>query len=125
MSDAANRLGFDDADGETSESCDIFRSMALANAAAIFIEIPVDDLMATVFDAPVSAVVVKNPSGNSLIFCFASDAMGELVTSLSAFLMQRDAFDHEWLADVRRIQVIVEVCSDPDITGFDASVVGR
>lgn len=36
LSDATNLFGFDDADSEAPESCDVFRSMALADAAFVF-----------------------------------------------------------------------------------------
>ena len=43
-------------DGEISESCHETRSRLHADAAAIFVECAVTDIMQTVFDAPVPPV---------------------------------------------------------------------
>jgi hypothetical protein len=56
LCNATHRLGLDPSDGKTSEARDVFRAMAGADAAAVFIEIPVQDIVAAVFDAPVAAI---------------------------------------------------------------------
>jgi len=53
---AADLFGFNNADGKAPETCDIFRAMAFADAASVLIVIPVKDVMATVFDAPMPPV---------------------------------------------------------------------
>ena len=56
LCNATHALGFDDSDGKTSEARDVFRAIAGAYATAVFIEIPVQDVVAAVFNAPVAAV---------------------------------------------------------------------
>ncbi len=53
MSDAAYAFGFDDADGKAPESCNVFWTVANAYSAAVFIVVPVDDVVAAILDAPV------------------------------------------------------------------------
>jgi hypothetical protein len=47
--DASDAFGFDHPDGEASESGDIFWAMAGADAAAVFVIVPID-VVATIFD---------------------------------------------------------------------------
>ena len=54
MGYTANVFGFDDANGESPEAGDIFWPITGAYAAAVFIIVPIDNVMAAVFDAPVA-----------------------------------------------------------------------
>ena len=56
MRDATNASGFDDADGESPQSSDVFRAVTSAYAAAVFVIVPIDNVMTTIFDAPVATV---------------------------------------------------------------------
>jgi len=49
-----NVFGFDDADGESPQFGDIFRPITCEYAAAIFVIVPIDNVMAAVFDAAVA-----------------------------------------------------------------------
>ncbi len=60
LSDAAGACGLDERNGETSQSGDVLRPISRSYPAAIFVEIPVKDIMATVFDGPVSPVYGKD-----------------------------------------------------------------
>ena len=53
---AAHALGFDQADGKAAELGDVFRAEPFTNAATIFIIVPVEDIMATIFDGPVTSL---------------------------------------------------------------------
>ena len=66
MSDAASAFGFDDADGETPESSDIFRTITGTNAATVLVIVPVEDVVATV-DTPMAAIGDENALGVGLI----------------------------------------------------------
>lgn len=57
--------------------------MAGAYAAAVFIEIPVQDVVAAVFDAPVAAVDGKELLGVYFVGLSAGDAVGDVVGVLS------------------------------------------
>jgi len=52
----ANVFGFDDANGESPQLGDIFGSVTHMYAAAVFVIVPIDNVMAAVFDAPVATV---------------------------------------------------------------------
>lgn len=59
--------------------------------------------MTAIFDTPVSAVVPEHLSGSGLVRCFTGDAAGDLVTALFGFFVDRDAFNHECLADTGEV----------------------
>lgn len=99
--------------------------MSFLDAAAVFVVIPVDDVVATVFDSPVAAVILEYLCGCCLLFGFAGDAIGKFATTFSAFFVDGGAFHPEGLADTGKIEVIVEVGGYPNFTGFDASMIGR
>jgi len=83
LCDASHALGFDDSDGKAAESGDVFRAIAGADAAAIFIEIPVQDVVAAVLDAPVAAVYGEELLGVCFVGLSAGDAVGDVVGALS------------------------------------------
>jgi len=83
LCDAAHPFGFDEADGKASETRDVFWAIASADAAAVFIEIPVQDVVAAVFDAPVAAVDGKELLGVCFVGLSAGDAVGDVVGVLS------------------------------------------
>jgi hypothetical protein len=65
LSYIAYALAFEEADSESSSSGDIFRTVNFRDSTAILIKIPVKDVMATVFNAPLQSVVSKNLLGGS------------------------------------------------------------
>jgi hypothetical protein len=60
LRDAAHPFGLDDANGKTAQSGNVFQAMASAYPAAVFVKVPIDNVMAAVFDSPVAAVSGKN-----------------------------------------------------------------
>ena len=59
LCDTAYAFGFDDANSESPQSSDVFWAVTSAYAAAVFVIVPIDNIVAAVLDAPVSAVDVK------------------------------------------------------------------
>ena len=53
-------LGFDKANGEAAQSGDVLGTVSCANAAAVFIVVPVNDIMATIFYTPMLTVRRKD-----------------------------------------------------------------
>src|SRR2546429_3721032 len=53
-------FGFEHADGETAKPRDVFRAVTGADATAVFIIVPVDDVVTTVLNRPVTAVDFEN-----------------------------------------------------------------
>lgn len=60
LCNAAYTSGFDEGNGKTPQPSDVFRAISSSYPAAVFVIVPVDNVMATVFDAPVAAVYSKD-----------------------------------------------------------------
>ena len=60
LCDAASTSGFDEGNGKTPEPSDVFRSISCSYPAAVFVVVPVDYVMATVFDTPVATIYSKD-----------------------------------------------------------------
>jgi len=99
--------------------------MASAYAAAVFVIVPIDNVMATVFDAPVAAVGGKNALSVGLLRSSAGDAIGDFTGVFTAFFICGLPLDDKSLSDVRKIQIAVEFGCGPDFADFDPSVVRR
>jgi hypothetical protein len=67
LGDVGDASGLDQADGETAQTGDVFRAVSGADAAAIFVVDPVEDVMAGIFDGPVSAVDLEDAFGVGLL----------------------------------------------------------
>jgi len=124
LGDPAYAFGFHDSNGKTSESGDVFWTMAGAYPTTVFVIVPVDDVMAAVFDAPVAAIGGKNLLGVGLLRLSAGEAIGDFMAVLTAFLVCGLPFDDKSLSNVRKVQVVVEFGCGPDFADFDSSVVG-
>ena len=98
--------------------------MAFSDAAAVFIVIPVDDVMAAVLNAPVFTIVPKHLRGAGEVRRFTGNPIGDILALLAAFFMGRDTFHHEGLPEMGEVQIVVEGRGDPDISGFDAAMLG-
>ena len=61
LCDATYAFGFDDSNSKAPESGHIFWAVAGAYPTAIFIVVPIDDVVAAILDTPMGAVNVKNP----------------------------------------------------------------
>jgi hypothetical protein len=83
VGNAAHALGFDGSDGKTSEARDVFRAIAGAYAAAVFIEIPVQDIMAAILNAPVAAIDGKEFFCISLLWGSAGNSVERLIADKS------------------------------------------
>ena len=83
LCNAADPFGFDEADGKTSESGDVFWSIAGADAAAVFIEVPVQYIVAAVLYSPVAAVNGKELLSIGFIGLSAGDAVGDVAGGFS------------------------------------------
>jgi len=123
LSDTAHALSFDDSDGKASEAGNVFRAIAGAYPAAVFIKIPVQDVVATVFDAPVATIDGKELLGICLLRFSAGDAVGDVMGDLSGPLFYRFSLDHENLLHVGEIEIVVEFGSGPDFSSFDPAVI--
>src|ERR1700758_3184312 len=56
LGDVADASGRDQADGKAPQTGDVFGAVSGADSTAIFVVDPVEDVMACIFDGPVSTV---------------------------------------------------------------------
>jgi len=123
LSNTASACGLDKRNSETPQPGDVFRPMSGADTTAVFIIIPIDDVMAAIFNAPVSPIDGKNGLGIGLLGCLAGDAIGDFSRALAGFLLSDLTFNTEYLADMRECEVSVQFCGSPDSSDFDSAVI--
>jgi hypothetical protein len=86
LGDVAYSFELDDANGQSPQSSDVFRAVTSAYAAAVFIIVPIDNVMTAVFNAPVAAVGGKHALRVGLLRSTAGDAIGDFTGVFTAFL---------------------------------------
>lgn len=74
------------------------------------------------FNAPVTAIDLQQLRGCFVCWTAVSDAVGEIDTVLTGFLVQGFAFDEEGLLHAGKAQVRVECGGGPDAAGFNTAV---
>jgi len=97
--------------------------MASAYTAAVFVIVPIDNVMATVFDTPVTTVGGKNALSVGLLRGSAGDAVGDFTRVFTAFFICGFPLDDKSLSDVGKVQIAVEFGCGPDFADFDPAVV--
>ena len=117
-------FGFDDADGESAEPGDIFWTVASADPTAIFIVVPIDDVVTAILDGPVAAIHVEETLWIRLLCRSTGDAVSDFKRADAALFLCRMPFDEERLSDVRKVKVAVQFGGGPDLSDFDSSMVG-
>ena len=105
LRDTANALGFDDSDGKAAESGDIFRAVAVAYSASVLI--PVEDIVATVFDAPVTAIYGKEPQGICLLWSSTGDTADNVMGDFAGFFINKVSLDQEGLLHMGEVEVVI------------------
>jgi hypothetical protein len=73
LSYITNTFAFEKADSESPQPRDVFRTVAFRDSTVILIEIPVKDVVAAVFDAPVLTIVSEDLFGGCQLWSFAGD----------------------------------------------------
>jgi hypothetical protein len=125
LRDAAYPFGFYDTNGKAAQAGDIFRAMSGTYPAAVFVIVPIDNVMTAVFDAPVAAIGGKHAFGVSLLRGPAGNAIGKFTGVFTGFFICELALDDKSLSDVRKVQIVVEFRCGPDFTDFDTAMIGR
>ena len=98
--------------------------MALAYAAAVFVIVPIDNVMAAVFDAPVATIGGQHAFRIGLFRSSTGNAIGDFTGVFTGFFISELALDDKSLSDVRKVQIVVEFGGGPDFSDFDATVIG-
>jgi len=78
LSDAAHALGLDHTDGEAAQAADVLGAVAGADAAAVLVVVPIEDVVAAVFDGPVATVDLEQALGIGLCGRSTGDAVGHI-----------------------------------------------
>ena len=99
--------------------------MAGLYPAAVFVIVPIDNVMTAVFDAPVAAIGGKHALRVGLLRRPAGNAIGDVTGAFTCFFICELALDDKSLSDMRKVQIVVEFGCGPDFADFDAAVIRR
>jgi hypothetical protein len=80
--------------------------------------------MGVVLDAPVPAVILQHLGGAGLVGRFAGNPIGDILGMLAAFFVDRDPLHLEGLPDMGEVHIVIERGGDPDISDFEAAMLG-
>lgn len=125
LCNAVYAFGFDEADCESPEPSHVLWTVAGANSAAIFIVVPVNDVMTAILNAPMAPIGGKNAVCPRLLGGLAGDAIGGFKGESAGLFVHRLTFDDECLLNMGEMEIVVEFSGDPDFTGFNAAVISR
>ena len=125
LGDAPWLFCFDEGNGKTAEPGDVFRAVSGAYPAAVFIELPIDDVMAAVFNAPVATDCGKDTFRVGLLGCVTGDAVGDLTGGVTGFLLGELSLHKKCLSHMGKVQIVVEFGGGPDLSDFNPTVVRR
>ena len=107
LSDAADTFGFDDTDGKSPEACHVFRPVTGSYPAAVFVVVPVDDVVTAIFDAPMETVGTQNTLCIGLFRCSAGDTICYFLRVLTSFLVYCVSFNSKSLPDMWKIEIVI------------------
>jgi replicative DNA helicase len=85
LSDAADAFGFDDTDGKSPEAHHVFWPLTGSYPAAVFVVVPVDDVVTAIFDAPMETVGTQKTLCIGLFRCSAGRYHMRLLESAYRF----------------------------------------
>jgi len=97
--------------------------MPTADAASILIIVPVDDVVATVFNGPMASVVLQDLLGRGQGRRFTGEAIGNIGVFLATLFVSGEPFHHKGLPDMREVQIGVELGGHPDLADFEPAMV--
>ena len=99
--------------------------MAGSYSAAVFVIVPIDNVMTAVFDAPMATVGGKHALRVGLLSSSAGNAIGNITGVFTGFFISRLALDGKSLPDMGKVQIVVELGCRPDFADFDSAVIRR
>ena len=113
----------DEADGEAAQPGHVLRAVAGADAAAVLVEGPVEDVVGGL-DGPVPAIEGEQALRGCALWGQAGDAVDGLAVSLGGVDLDGLAPYGEDLSDAGEVEVVVECAGDPDGAALAAPVLG-
>ncbi|MDO8785819.1 MAG: hypothetical protein Q7J12_06330, partial [Syntrophales bacterium] len=114
---------FDNADGESPQPCDIFGAVAGADSTPVFIIVPIDNVMTTIFNRPMATVNIEDTLWAGWLCRSTGDAVSDFTRALTTFFVYELPFDGKGLSDVGKVKVVIEFGGGPDLSDFDSSMV--
>ena len=99
--------------------------MALAYPASVFVIVPIDNVMAAVFDAPVATVDSKHTLRVGFLRSSTCNAIGDFTGVRTCFFICGLPLDEKSLSDMRKVQIVVELGCGPDFADFDPAMIRR
>ena len=82
---AVGAFGFDETDSKAAQPGDVYGAMSCPNTAAVFVVVPINHVVATVFDAPMFAVGLKDFFDISLFRLATGQSVNDFVTTFTRF----------------------------------------
>jgi len=125
LGDVFGAFRLDQTDSEARQAGEVLGAVSGANAATVLVEVPIEDVVAAVFDGPVSAVDIEQAFGINLSRRAAGNAISEIAGRFTGFLVDHDPFDEKDLSDMGEVEIAVEFGRGPDATVFEPTVVRR
>lgn len=114
-------LAFDQTDCESSHSCHIFWAKSFWDSAAVFVIVPVNDIVAA-FNDPMKTIILEYLCGRGKVRSFACNPVHYLFCFFTGFFVAADAFNFKCLADPRKVQIIVKFCRYQNASGFNTAM---
>ena len=82
---AVGAFAFDEVDSGAAQPGNVYWAMSCPNAAAVFVVVPINHVVATVFDAPMFAVGLKDFFDISLFRLATGQSVNDFVTTFTRF----------------------------------------
>lgn len=98
--------------------------MAGSYSTSVFVVIPVDDVVAAVFNTPVAAIDSQDLVGIGLLGRLTGDATNDFTRDFPGFFLDCLPFDHEDLAKAGEVEIIIEFYRGPDLPDLDSAMAG-
>jgi len=122
LGDTTSPFGFNNSDSETAETGHIFWTVTGTYAGAIFIVVPIDNIVAAIFNTPVAAVCFKNVLGVRLGRGTTGNPVGDFRALLTGFFIDGLPFDNKPLSNVGKMEIGVKFGRGPDFADFNSAM---
>jgi hypothetical protein len=120
--DTAHTFRLNDTNCEATQAGNVFRTIALAYPTAIFVKGPINDVVAGVFDTPVTAICGEHTLRIGLFRSPTGNTVGNITRVFTALFVCGLTLDEKGLSDMGKIQITIEFGCGPDASDFNAAV---
>ena len=112
----------EDAHRKAAQTGDVLRAGAGSDSAAIFIVVPVDDVM-NAFDAPMPPVDGQHAFGRGLLRCAARDPQCDLTSLRAGLFVDGFALDHKDLPGMGEVEAGIQRRGAPNTPRLNAAMI--